>query len=233
MSKFVEQRKQDRIGLVVFSGTAITLCPLTFDHTVLLDSLDDVNMQTVSVEGTAMGDAVLIAANRLLHPSATDDAVASDSPPAKNQGKIIILATDGASNRGFDPVLAAQVVAKKGLKLYSIALGGRKPVIRYERDRTGKLVPAKDIYGRLQYWEEPDVETLEKMADISGGRYFRAENTAQFNHIMSEIDRLEKRTVRLRRKYTFQEEYSGFLLLAILLLLLEVGLRFVRFRTLA
>ncbi|MCK5242162.1 VWA domain-containing protein [bacterium] len=233
MRKFIQQRKRDRIGLVVFSGTAITVCPLTFDHEVLLESLGAVDMQTVSMEGTAMGDALLVAVNRLLHSREGIESSNPEAPPAKNQGKIVILATDGANNRGFEPMLAAQVIAKKGLKLYTIALGGKKPVLRYERDRRGDMVPVKDIYGRLQYWEEPDVETLESMADISGGRYFRAENTAQFNRIMSEIDRLEKRTIQLRRKHTFQEEYTWFLMGAMCLLLLEVVLRFIRFRNLA
>ncbi len=235
LSEFIDKRQQDRFGLVVFSGHSLTLSPLTIDGEAVRQSLRDVNTQTVRIEGTAIGEAVLMAANRLLEPSGTNESDqpgdAGASPANAGRGKIIILATDGVSNRGVHPLLAAQVAAAKGLKLYTIGLGRDKRVLRYEKDPHGRRVPLRDVYGRLQYWEKPDETVLRKMADLGGGRYFRAGNQAKFKAVMQEIDRMEKRKITLKRRSIYREEYVWLLLAAMLLLVLESTFKTTRLRS--
>jgi len=232
LREFIQNRMRDRLGLVVFSGVPLTLSPLTIDHETLLEVLGEVNTNTVQIEGTAMGEALLMAVNRLLDAERIRNVKFSSVSRSDRKGRVIILATDGVNNRGFDPLQAARVVAKKGIKLYTIALGGEKPVVRYEYDRQGKRVPLRDVYGCLRFWEKPDEVMLAKMAEIGGGKYFRAGNRIEFNQVMAEIDRLEKHKVRLKRRNVYQEEYFWFLVLALIFLITEVVLKFIRFRTL-
>ncbi|MBN1594317.1 VWA domain-containing protein [candidate division FCPU426 bacterium] len=231
LARFIRKREQDRLGIIVFSGVPVALAPLTLDHQIVIHALNEADTRTVNLEGTAMGDALLLAANRLLLRDDSGGAE-GEAPPQPRKGKVIILATDGVNNRGLDPLLAARLLALKGIKLYTVSLGGEKPVLRYETDQRGRYVPLRDVYGRLQFWERPDEEMLAQMAETGRGRHYRAGNLDQFQSIMESIDRLEKTTVSLDRHQAFQEEYSSFLLAALALLLAEALLRFVRFRTL-
>lgn len=222
LSDFLARRPHDRLGLVVFSGTALLASPLTVDHEILRQSLLEVDTATVPVEGTAIGDAVLAAANRLL--------AASAGKVKPGGGRVIILATDGVNNQGFHPRLAAKAAAQKGIRLYTIGIGSHRLVLRYEQDLHGKWRPLTDVYGRRQYWEQLDETMLRKMAEAGGGRYFRAGDRQELERILEEIDRLEKNRIVVKRQRLIEERYIPFLAAAVLLLLLESILRLTRFR---
>jgi Ca-activated chloride channel homolog len=218
LSDFLRQRPQDRLGLVVFSGTALLATPLTVDHEAVLQSLGEVNTSTTPVEGTAIGDAVLASANRLL--------AASTGVPLQSGGRVIVLATDGANNQGFHPLIAARAAAQKGIRLYTIGIGSQHPVPRYERDGN----PLRDIYGRRQYWDQLDEPLLREMAAAGGGKYFRAGDQQELTRVLDEINRLEKNKVAIKRHRQVEERYAGFLLIAGVLLFSESLLRVTRFR---
>lgn len=217
LSDFLRRRPLDRLGLVVFSGTALLAAPLSVDHEVVQQSLREVDTATTPVEGTAIGEAVLASANRLLS--------ASPGGSPRSGGRVIILATDGANNQGFHPLLAAKAAAQKGIRLYTIGIGSRRPVPRFEPD--GR--PLRDIYGRRQYWDQLDEPLLREMAAAGGGKYFRAGDQQELARVLSEIDRLEKNKVSIKRNRQVEERYAGWLLAAGLLLLSEALLRLMRF----
>lgn len=219
LSNFLARRPGDRLGLVVFSGVALLAAPLTVDHEVVQQSLAEAGTATVPVEGTAIGDAVLACANRLL--------AASPAAAPRSGGRVIVLATDGANNQGFHPLLAARAAAQKGIRLYTIGIGSRSQVPRFEADGS----PLRDIYGRRQFWEQLDESLLREMAAAGRGKYFRAGDQQEFERILEEIDRLEKNKVSLKRHRQVEERYAGFLIAALMLLFSEHLMRLTRFRT--
>ena len=225
LEKFIMERKLDRVGIVVFSGAGFTLMPLTTDYPSIIAGLREITTNTVRIEGTAIGEALLTAANRLLEAGTTENSAEKSSP-----GRVVILATDGVNNRGIDPVAAARILAKKGLKLYTISLGGERRVPRFRRDFSGQLLPLKDVYGRRQYWEKPDEETLRRLAEIGGGQYFRAGNRGKLEEVLDQINQLEKRKVTLKRSVEYHEWYFWPLALALFFLGLERILARTRFR---
>ncbi|MCK5218291.1 VWA domain-containing protein [bacterium] len=224
LEKFIKERKIDRVGIVVFSGAGFTLMPLTTDYPSIIASLRDITTNTVRIEGTAIGEALLTAANRLL------EAGTENSSENPSSGRVVILATDGVNNRGIDPVAAARILAEKGLKLYTISLGGERRVLRFQRNFSGKLVPLRDIYGRRQYWEKPDVDTLRRLAEIGGGQYFQAGNRGKLEEVLDQINKLEKRRVKIKHSIEYRELYLWPLAMALFFLGLERILARTRFR---
>ena len=176
LEQFIRERPDDRIGLVVFASQAYIATPLTLDHDYLLDDIDRLHIGTINSDATAIGDGLTTALNRLR--------------TLKAKSKIIVLMTDGGNNAGkIDPIMAAEAAKALGVKIYTIGLGNREIV-----QQMG-LPP-----GYL-----PDEETLQKIADLTGGKYYRADNAEKFRQIYAEIDKLEK-TEAVVSKYTEYKE---------------------------
>jgi Ca-activated chloride channel family protein len=211
---FVQRRSYDQIGLVVFASNAFSQSPPTTDHNVLLRLLDRVELSTdLGIDdGTAVGMGLANAGNMLKDSDA--------------KSKIIILLTDGVNNAGeIDPQTAAEAAKALGIKVYTIGMG-----------RPGQVpVPVVDLFGREQivYGEsQVDEVTLQEIAEITGGRYFRAEDSAGLKQIYDEIDALEQSQVEVER-YTRYRELMGWLLLPALgLVVSEMFLRKTVFRKL-
>jgi Ca-activated chloride channel family protein len=203
IQKFIEGRPNDRIGLVVFAAQAFIATPLTLDHEYLLDNIDRLGIGTINSDATAIGDGLTTALNRLRD--------------LKSKSKIIVLMTDGGNNSGkIDPMTAAHAAQALGVKIYTIGLGNREIV-----QQMG-LPP-----GYL-----PDEDTLQQIADLTGGKYYRADNAEKFVKIYAEIDKLEK-TEAVINKYTeYKELFAWVVAGGLALLLLEIALGQIVFRRL-
>lgn len=196
---FISGRPNDRIGLVVFSGESFTQCPLTTDHGVLLNLVDEIKSGMIE-DGTAIGDGLGTAVNRLKESQAIS--------------KVIILLTDGENNRGFiDPLSAAEIAKVYNLRVYTIGVGtiGLAPY------------PIETPFGRQYQQMEVriDEKLLGTIADMTGGRYFRATNKNKLEEIYQEIDKLEKSKVDVTEFKKKKEEFLPFALSALLFLLID------------
>ena len=203
-SQFVDGRKNDRMSLVVFAGEAFTQVPLTIDHRVLLNQLDKVKSGIVR-DGTALGDGLATAVNRI-----------KDS---KAKSKVIILLTDGVNNQGsIDPQSAAEIAALYGIRLYTIGIGsmGKAPF------------PFRDQFGRVHY-QNIDVEIDEPLmqqmaAATSDGQYFRATNKKALSEIFSQIDEMEKSKIDVTQYSQTRDEHMPWLWLALLAIIAEIAI---------
>ncbi len=211
ISTFVQERKYDRIGLVVFAREAFNQSPPTVDHHVLEQLLSQVELSTDLGldDGTAIGLGLANAANMLKDSTA--------------KSKVVILLTDGVNNAGqIDPLTAAQAAKALGIKVYTI--GAAKP---------GQVpVPQQGLLGPQVVYRESEIDEdlLRNIAKTTGGSYFRAEDTAGLRQVYDEINKLEKSQVEIRR-YTRYQELAGWLLVPALgLLALEFILRKTVFR---
>ncbi|HTV63001.1 MAG TPA: VWA domain-containing protein [Verrucomicrobiae bacterium] len=195
LGKFIEGRPDDRIGLVVFAARAFIAAPLTLDHDFLLANLDRLEIGTINSDATAIGDGIVTALNRLRD--------------LKAKSKIIVLMTDGGNNSGnIDPMTAAEAAQALGVKVYTVGLGNAELV------REMGLPP-----GYL-----PDTETLQKISDITGGKFYRANNAEELTAIYKDIDKLEK-TQAVVNKYTqYKELFGWFIFGGLALLVVEAGL---------
>jgi Ca-activated chloride channel family protein len=203
VKQFIAMRNSDRIGVVAFSGEALTQVPLTTDYPVVMAAVD--NLQPGQLEdGTAIGTAIATAANRL-----------RDAP---GNSRVMVLLTDGVNNRGsIDPRTAAQAASTFGVKIYTIGVGteGMAPV-----------PVGRGVFG-LRYENRPveiDDALLTEVARRTGGRYFRARDAAALQRITEEIDRLERTPVRTRVYTRYSELYRWPLSVALLALALELSL---------
>lgn len=204
---FVRQREYDRIGLVVYAGEAYTKAPLTVDHDIIERFLSELEMGEI-VDGTAIGTGLATAVNRLKESTA--------------KSKIVILLTDGENNAAYhhSPELAAELAKEYDIRVYTIGVGSGEQT----------LMPSAPI-GQGRYRYKPtrgsvDEELLEYIAETTNGRYFRAKDTEQLQSIYDYIDELEKTEIETTVFRRYQEEFGRFLFWGILLLLLEVGLRY-------
>lgn len=208
--EFIENRPNDRIGIVAFSGEAFTKSPLTIDQGVLFKQLSELKSGIIT-DGTAIGDGLAIAINRLKDSEAIS--------------KTIILLTDGINNMGaLAPLSAADMAHLYGIRLYTIGVGsqGAAPY------------PFQTPFG-VQYQNvevEIDEALLQKMAETTGGKYFRATNKRKLENIFKEIDTLEKTKVEVLSFEHKSEEFKIWVLLALICLFLEITLRYSIFKTL-
>lgn len=197
---FIKNRPDDRIGLVVFSGESFTQCPLTIDHDVLINLFADIKNGMID-DGTAIGMGLATAVNRLKDSEA--------------KSKVVILLTDGVNNRGsIPPVTAAQIAKQFGIRVYTVGIGTNGSA-RY---------PLQDQFGNVHYQMVPvdiDENTMTKIADITGGKYFRARNNNELMKIYEQIDKLEKVKIAVTRYHKKTERYLPFALVALFLLSLE------------
>ena len=202
VADFITGRTSDRIGMVVFAADSFTQCPLTLDYNVLLGLLDSVEIGMIDERRTAIGMAVATAANRLRESDA--------------ESRVVILLTDGRSNAGeIDPITAAQAAAALDIKIYTIGAGTPE----------GGLVPVDDpIRGRryLRVENDIDEETLQKIASLTGGRYFRATSEGMLATIYERIGELEKTKIEVKHFTTYEELAPRLMLMALVVLLLEL-----------
>ena len=210
-SDFVGGRRNDRVGLVAFAGQAFTQAPLTFDYTVVQSLLGELQIGMIE-DGTAVGMGLATAVKRL------------QASPAES--KVVILLTDGSSNRGeIGPVTAAQMARALGVRVYTIGAGSQGTA----------RVPVADPLGGTRYATmrvDIDEPTLREVAEITGGRYFRATDTESLAEIYAEIDELERTEIEVQNFTQYGEEFPLPLGLGFLLLMLELGLSQTALRTL-
>lgn len=208
--KFVTARPNDQLGLVVFGEHAFTQAPLTLDHRLLETFLGRLEIGMAG-DATAIGDAVGIGVKRL------------QQSPAES--KVIVLLTDGRNNAGrLAPVTAAEAAAAFGIKLYAIGAGGK-----------GQAPFLVDTgFGKRLIYESVDIddETLQRMAEVTGGKYFRAEDERGLAEIYAEIDRLERTEITMESYTEYDDRYEWLVAPALVLLLLEIGLLGTRLRAL-
>ncbi len=201
-ASFIADRYGDRIGLAVFAGEAFTQSPLTTDQATLQTLLGRIRSGVIE-DGTAIGNGLATAINRLRESDA--------------KSKVVILLTDGVNNRGeIAPLTAAEIAAAQGIRVYTIGVGtqGMAPY------------PAVDIYGNptggtVMAKVEIDEKTLRAIAERTGGRYFRATDKAKLKAIYDEINRLEKSKVEVTEHVTYHELFLGWVLWAAALLTVE------------
>ena len=208
---FIKGRPNDRIGLVEYAGESYTKTPITSDKGIVLQSLKGIKYNTIITGGTAIGMGLATAVNRI-----------KDS---RAKSKIIILLTDGVNNAGFiDPQTASELALEYSIKTYTIGLGTNGMALSPVALNNGVFQ-----YGRVQV--EIDEELLKEIAEVTGGKYFRATDNRKLKAIYKEIDALEKTEVEEFKFYNYEEKFRPLVLLALGLLLFEFLLRFTLFRS--
>ena len=212
ITDFIEERKYDRVGLVVFAANAFVSSPPTIDHRVLEYLLEDVELgaEMGLEDGTAIGMGLGAAANMLKDSEA--------------ESRVVILLTDGVNNKGVvDPLTAASAAKAIGVRVYTIGMG--RPELSGTQWRG--FLGNRMVVGRY----ELDEETLRHIADVTGGKYYTASDTERLHSIYDEINELEKSEIDIRRFTKYRELAVWFLLPASILLLLELLARSTRFRS--
>jgi len=208
---FIKGRPNDRIGLVEYAGESYTKTPITSDKGIVLQSLKSIKYNTVITGGTAIGMGLATAVNRI-----------KDS---KAKSKIIILLTDGVNNAGFiDPQTASELAVEYGIKTYTIGLGTNGMALSPVAIRNGVFQ-----YGKIQV--EIDEKLLKEIAEVTGGKYFRATNNSKLKEIYKEIDALEKTEIEEFKFYNYEEKFRPLIWIALGLLVFEFLMRFTIFRS--
>ncbi len=206
---FIDSRPNDRVGLVIFGGESFTQCPLTTDHAVLKNLLGSIESGLLA-DGTAIGEGLATAVNRIRKSTA--------------KSKVIILLTDGVNNIGaIAPETAGEIAKTFGIRVYTIGVGTRG-LAPY---------PFKTPFG-IQYQNtevQIDEEVLQKIANETDGKYFRATNTPKLKEIYDSIDKLEKTKIDVTEFRNHTEEFYPWALAALLLLCIDPVLRFTIFKS--
>ncbi len=203
--KFIDKRPNDNIGLTVFAGEAYTQCPLTTDHTVLMNLYNsvDCNMAARGIieDGTAIGDGIM---NAILRQK-----------ESKAKSKVIILLTDGVNNRYVvTPLDAAEIAKKKGIRIYTIGIG-----------KNGMAPYPLPTGGTAMIPVEIDEQTMTKISNETGGQYFRAQKNAELDAVYQDIDKMERTKFNVKQFSRRNELYQPYALAALIVLLLEILLR--------
>jgi len=220
LKDFINKRPNDRIGLISFSGVPYLTSPLTLNHEWLDENLSRLHIGIISDLGTAIGDAVAVASQRL-------------KAVPNSKSRVMILLTDGDNNLGkIDPLPAAQLAAALGIKIYAIGIGIEQPCSlpkfdpatgQFLLDANGNILPTLLL-------QPANYSVLGKMAALSGGHFYRATNQRELQNIYNQIDHLEKSEVKLKRYATYQPLFQWPLLTALVLLAVEVILNSTRYR---
>lgn len=207
ITKFISSRPDDRIGMVVFGQEAFTQAPLTLDHNVLMKFLERVQIGMAG-DGTAIGDAIATSTTRV--------------KDIKAKSRVVILLTDGKNTAGtVDPMLAAEAAASLGVKIYTIGVG-----------KKGKVpFPVEGFFGSRLVYRESDLDEklLQKVADATQAKFFRASDTQALIKVYDTIDKLEKTKIEVKEFTNYDEVYATFVWPAFVLLLLEVLFSLTRF----
>jgi len=211
VAKFIDERPDDRIGIIAFAGSPYLVSPITLDHDWLQQNLERVNIGGVD-DGTAIGSAIAASVNRLR------------TTPAKS--KVVILLTDGMNNTGkISPLAAAEAARALGVKIYTVGVGVR-----------GKApIPVRDEAGNLRLimaTVDVDEKTLQAVADETGGKFYRATDTDSLQRIYEQINRFEKTAQTVQKFEHADELYSWALIPSLAILALGASLQHTRFRRL-
>ena len=211
-ARFINARPNDRIGLVEYAGESYTKTPLTSDKGIVLSSLKSVKYNTIIEGGTAIGMGLATSVNRL-----------KDS---RAKSKVIILLTDGVNNSGaIDPKIASELAVEFGIKVYTIGLGTNGMAV----SPIGVLPNGKFQYGNMPV--QIDEELLKEIAEITGGEYFRAVSTTRLGEIYEQINKLEKTEIEEFKFKSYDEKFRPIVLFALILLGLELLLRYTVFKS--
>ena len=187
---FINNREEDRIGILVFAGESFIQCPLTIDKSILKSLISEINVASKEYDGTAIGMAIANGTNRFRSSNV--------------ESKVMILLSDGSNNSGeIDPITAAELASQFGIKIYTIGAG---------TDQAYTKIP-----GRGLIVNEIDEITLKKIADVTGGEYFRATDIKALESIYLKIDELERSQIEVNEYTLYQELYGWFLIPALLL----------------
>jgi len=199
---FIKGRIQDRIGIVVFSGDAFSLAPLTTDYSLLNAYLNDLSFDMIESRGTAIGSAIAVVTNRMRE--------------SESKSKVCILLSDGDNTAGnIDPITAAELAAAFDIKMYTIVVG-----------REGMVPFGKDFFGRPNMVENTvDESTLRRIADIGSGEFFRVTDQKALSQVFQRIDRLEKAEIKETRFKDTSDFYFIYVRWAILIFLLWLALK--------
>lgn len=206
--KFVEGLKHDRVGLVVFAGKAFTRCPLTLDYGVLINVLENTEIGSIE-DGTAIGNALATCLNRLRE--------------SKAKSKVVILVTDGVNNRGeVQPLDAAKIAQALGVKIYAVGIGSQG---------TARFPVNDPNYGRVyvNMQVEIDEASLRRIAETTGGLYYRSTDRPSLEKIFEDIGRLEKTKIATKTYTHYDERFPSYLFPAGMLLLAVTLAGFTRF----
>ena len=211
VGKFIDQRPNDRIGLIAFAGSPYLVSPITLDHDWLAQNLERVNIGTGD-DGTAIGSALAASVNRLRTTQA--------------KSKVVILLTDGMNNTGkISPLAAAEAAKALGVKVYTIGVGVR-----------GKApIPVRDELGNMHVVMakvDVDEKTLQTVADLTGGKFYRATDTDSLEKIYAEINRLERTPATVQKFEHYDELYRWAVIPALAILALSFVLQHTRYRRL-
>jgi Ca-activated chloride channel homolog len=214
VKNFIAGRQDDRIGFLMFSGEAVTLCPPTLDYTIIQESVNQAQMDVLR-DGTAIGDAIATSAARLKDSNA--------------KSRVIILITDGDNNMGsIAPLTAGEIAAGYGLKVYAIALG-TEGVVKVPQVMN-VLGFQRKVYGTTTSSINPQL--LQKIATETGGQFYRASDEDSLKRVFGEINKLERTKVETKDRVLWEEHFQPFLLFGILFLLADLILRLTKFRVL-
>lgn len=208
---FVKKRTSDRVGLVAYSGEAYMKVPVTTDYQVVVDEIESLSPIELQA-GTAIGEGLTVAVNHL-----------KDS---KSKSKIIILMTDGVNTvqNAMPPQIAAEIAKNNDIKVYTIGIGTNGYAL-FPTDQ--------DIFGDIIFTEQPveiDEPTLRDIADLTGGKYFRATSNISLKDVYDEINTLEKSDVKTAKIFNYDEHFRLFLWIALGLLLVDALLRWIIFK---
>lgn len=199
---FIAGRFQDRIGIVIFSGDAYSLAPLTTDYKLLNTYIDDISFEKIDASGTAIGSALAVATNRMRE--------------SNSKSKVVILLSDGDNTAGnIDPITAAEISHAYDIKIYTIGIG-----------KEGRVPTGKDIFGRTLYSENTlDETTLRKIAEIGEGSFYRASDNKALEDVFKLIDQYEKAEIKENRFKDTTDYYQIYLKWAILIFLVWIALK--------
>jgi Ca-activated chloride channel family protein len=209
--RFVDKRPRDRIGLVLYAGEAFTKVPVTSDHAIILDELENINLSELE-QGTAIGEGLSVAASHLKN--------------SKAKSKIIILMTDGVNTieNAMPPQVGAQLAKNSGIKVYSIGIGTNGYAL---------MPTATDIFGDIIFSEAEvkiDELVLREIAETTGGKYFRATSNQSLEQVYEEINQLEKSELKTTKLYNYQEYFRIFLWIALAVLVIDALLRWIFYK---
>ncbi|TAD99725.1 MAG: VWA domain-containing protein [Bacteroidetes bacterium] len=201
-TNFINGRFQDRMGLVVFSGDAFSLSPLTTDYNLLKASIKTIDFDLIEARGTAIGSALAVATNRMRE--------------SETKSKVVVLLSDGENTAGsIDPKTAADLAYAYGIKIYTIGIG-----------KEGKVPFGTDLYGNTRYVENSMDETsLRQIADIGKGKYFRATNNQALEDIFKSIDQYEKAEIKENRFKDTKDFYQVYLMWSLIFFLIWLALK--------
>lgn len=211
-ARFINARPNDRIGLVEYAGESYTKTPLTSDKAIVLSSLKSIVYNTVIEGGTAIGSGLATSVNRLKESRA--------------KSKVIILLTDGVNNTGYiDPKIASELAVEFGIKVYTIGLGSNG----LASSPIGMRPDGRFQYGNVQV--NIDEVLLKEISKITGGQYFRATSATKLSEIYDEINKLEKTDIEEFKYTTYDEMFRPWVLFALVMLVLDLLLRYTVFKS--